>query len=160
MPLYPLICRFSQVVKGEHFTAQVRGDARVLIEQVDHEWVCSGVLPGGLAEVGASPGEAYAAFRQFLGQILQEHADESRTMAEFRHAAEGFLGNMNRANDERWKDAVSALRSGAITPAHGMETLPRKAAEEVEAIQVDASTVLTEIRESPALAMSPESRAA
>jgi len=106
MPLYPLICRFSQVVTGEHFTARVRGDARVLIEQVDGEWVCSGVLPGGLSDVGATPGEAYAAFRQFLGQILQDHAEESATMADFSSAAVAFLGNLNRVNDSRWTEAV------------------------------------------------------
>lgn len=160
MALYPLICRFSQVVKGEHFTAQVRGDARVLIEQVGDEWVCSGVLPGGLSEVGATPGEAYAAFRQFMGQILQDHADESGTMADFRRAAEEFMGNLNRSNDARWQDAVLALRTGAVTPTDGMEMLPKRAAEDVAAIQVDASAVLTEIRESPALAMEPSSEAA
>lgn len=144
MSPYPIIISFVQTVRGQGFIARVHGDARVLIELVENEWICSGVEPGGLSEAGNDPRQAGLAYRLLLGQTLNDLAAEARNLVEFRAQASMVISTVHRENLKRWDEAVAAFRCAQEPPADGVEDLPRKQAESVRKIVIETKAMEVE----------------
>jgi hypothetical protein len=141
LPLYPVIISFVQTVRGQNFIARVHGDARVLIEEQDGEWICSGVNPGGISESGATPRDAGLAFRHVLGVVLNDLSEAAGDFSQFRLEATQFVETLHDANLAKWREAVSSFRTGQAQPNDGVEDLPRRSAESVKGIRIETAAL-------------------
>lgn len=131
---YPLLFTYRDIVLGARFAAEVTVRGRALMADEGDGWWMYGVNPGGLAEGGATAGEANAKFRHSLFVVLSDWIDEASTFEEFRIRVEHFFGDCDAATIGEWGAAVTAVREGRIDAP-----LPRVRAEDapirVEIIQ-------------------------
>lgn len=151
MALYPLMFSFSQPVQGSGFAAHVHGDGRAIVEFEDGEWWCSGVAPGSLTASGTTPAEAYVAFRSLLRQLLEDLAAEAGSYDYFVRDARALLDTVNRPNARQWEEALDALQSGKLKPAHGVEKFERRKATKLEPIAIERLERMATLPEGAAL---------
>jgi hypothetical protein len=136
MSCYALIFSFAENVKTARFEARVRGDGRALAELADGEWWCHGVEPGGLTDSGSTPAAAFANFRRTLGHVLEELADGSENFADFNKGVQAFFGEVDRAEEQRWNEALERIRRG-VAVEEPMDSFKRVNADERRRIVVD-----------------------
>jgi hypothetical protein len=135
---YPLIYTFRDDVRGRGFLAEVsvRGRAR-LVEEDDGWWIY-GVEPGGIAEGGSNPHEAYLQFRQAFREVLFDIAEEALGFEEFKRETERVVREVSEPEDADWWKAVQLLRSGALsTEAPLVDSLRREPAENHSEVAVE-----------------------
>ncbi len=120
MNSYPLIFKFKDMIAGPGFLAGVQIEGRVLMveEKEDgvSEWWLNGVSPGGIAQEGATPQEAYLNFREFFRGVLEDLAVAAGNFNEFQKSVDSFILTENKAQAAIWTETRNAIRSGSLKP--------------------------------------------
>lgn len=116
MKLYPIIFGpHGGLVAGKGFVARIVIRGRCLLEQTGEDFFSVlGVNPGAVAGDGANMGEAHHDFLENVRLNVYSIADEASDFAELKARVEEFVQATNRPNEERWKAAVQAVRSGQV----------------------------------------------
>jgi len=140
MKHYPLIFGpHGGLVAGNGFIAHISIRGRCLLEETDPEFVSVlGVNPGAVAGDGTNMGEAYQDFLENVRLNVVGIAAEAHDYAEFKALVESFVHGTNRPNENLWRAAVAAVRTGEID----LEGVRREDADsafwvEVEPVAVD-----------------------
>ena len=126
---YSMIFTFRDDVNGQGFLARVTARGRALMVYEGDAWWLYGVEPGGMAAYGDTPAEAYFCFRETFKKILFDIVSDIQDFKEFETQARSFFREIDRKEEERWKEALAALRSG-IVPEKPFDSLPRKSADD------------------------------
>lgn len=117
MANYPLMFTFRDAVSGNGFLAGVTLSGRALmVKEGEQDWCIYGVRPAGIAETGVTPQEAYLRFRNRYKDVLFDIAEESRDYETFRRETERFYYEPSADEEQRWEEAVEALRCGKVVP--------------------------------------------
>ncbi len=146
MDAYPLIFKFKDLIAGPGFLAGVQIEGRVLMaeekEDENSEWWLYGVSPGGIAQEGATPQEAYLNFREFFRGVLEDLAVNAGNFADFQKSVNNFVTEENKAQAAIWKETRNAIRSGALKPDGAFSSLDKitddAPARVVACVQLDA----------------------
>ena len=146
MNFYPLIFKFKDLIAGPGFLAGVQIEGRVLMveekEEGHSEWWLYGVSPGGIAQEGATPQEAYLNFREFFRGVLEDLAVAAGNFADFQKSVNNFVLDENKAKATIWMDTRNAIRSGALKPDGAFSNLDKitedAPAKVVACVQLDA----------------------
>jgi len=134
---YPLLFTIRELISGNGFLAGVIGRGRCLMvnEGPDEGRWLYGVQPGGIAESGETPQEAYLRFVVALRNALADMAALSPDFDTFHESAISFFCEIDREDQGRWDAAVAKVRSGAaVEPS--LSSLPRERAETPCEVQV------------------------
>lgn len=134
---YPLIFRFSQLVKCDAYTARVHGDGRVLADLVDDEWYCSGVQPGGQVGCGDTVQGAYAEFRHELMLVLEQLGEDHKSFAEFEKGVNLLFSGRNGVKEVAWLAAVEAFRCGDATRGEELSGIDQIRVDELKGVTID-----------------------
>ncbi len=127
MNTYPLVFSCREVVAGENFTAAIDIAGRALLEFDGDEWTVAGVDPGGLADCGSTPQEAYQYFRLTLKSILVDCADSNpQDFAAFSSAVRSFAATKNVATEALWEAARQEIKQGAQLNDPFAASLPKR----------------------------------
>ena len=127
MAEYPVMFTFKEVVSGNGFLAGITLSGRALIEKEgDSEWYVYGTHPGGIADTGTSPMEAFSNFRNKFKTVLFDIAEESANFGAFKAEVERFYRECGKDEEARWNAAARALRSGEFVPEAPLSNLPRQ----------------------------------
>lgn len=119
---YPQLFGFRRLVLGDGFVAGVQMSGRgLLVEEGSEGFWMYGVNPGSAAGHGEDRAEAVADFRERLWSVLVDLAGEAEDFDGFRSLAEEFFYAVDEAEEERWEQAVLAVREGRVE-----SDLPRK----------------------------------
>ncbi|MEW6324893.1 MAG: hypothetical protein AB1515_05855 [Nitrospirota bacterium] len=129
MPEYPVMFKVKDAVAGNGFLAGVLLSGRATIREDYGKWWVYGVCPGGIAESGSTPEEAFLRFRETYRSVLFDLAEESATYNDFRSAVESFYSQINEAEKENWESAFQAMRASTIPLEGFFSTLPKRAPE-------------------------------
>lgn len=121
----PLLFGFRDAVAGNGFMASVHLNGRALMEFEDGEWWVSGVEPGGILASGATPHEAYAAFREAVRTVLFDSASLTENFAAFERDVQALAGQKNEVAETRWEQARGDIRGGAEPDNEFAAGLPR-----------------------------------
>lgn len=128
---YPLMFTFHDAVSGKGFLSGVSVWGRALMcKEADGEWWIYGVHPGGMADKGGTPQEAFAKFRASYTTVLYDIAEESGSYEAFQKEVQRFYHECSPDGEAQWDNAVKALRSGEIKPEAPFSELPRRTPEE------------------------------
>lgn len=126
---HPLMFTFRDVISGDGFLAGVTLSGRALMEFEEGRWCIYGVRPGAIAESGVTPQEAFMRFRNRYKEVLFDIAEECRKFEAFKGEVERFYAQPDQDEERRWDNALTAIRSGKMSPEAPFSDLPRKAAE-------------------------------
>jgi hypothetical protein len=126
---YPIIFTINDVVATSSALIDVRACGRALMAEEDGAWWLFGVEPGGIADSGASPQEAFLRFTETFKKALCEIAEDAGNFERFEVAARAFFTEADGVEADRWRTAVATLRAGAQVPAP-FSTLPIQPAEQ------------------------------
>jgi predicted RNase H-like HicB family nuclease len=127
---YPLIFTFGESVGAPRFMAGVSGSGRALmVQEGDGSWWLYGVEPGGIAGRGDSPQEAHLKFVEALKGVLLDIAADMSSFQAFEQQVQKFFKENDRKEEARWREALEAIRSGALRPEAPFSGLPRQSAE-------------------------------
>jgi hypothetical protein len=135
MTAYPLLFMSTDVVKAGSFEAGVMVDGRALMVREDGEWWCSAVAPGGWAETGRSPQEAFQRFMGAYRELLRTMAATARDYPALRREVARLGRNTNEADARLWTKALDALRAGRA-PEAPFDALPRRPGEGPGSVRV------------------------
>ena len=137
--VHPLLSTQRHVIAGRDFIARVEADGCRVGVQSDEEgaWWVLGVEPGGLAETGATPGEAYLRFSEAFKDVLSDLAEDAGDFDAFRVAVETFVHEVNRQTEVEWRTAAEAFRKGLVRPEPPFDTLPKKSADTPCTVKVE-----------------------
>lgn len=125
--MYPLFFSFQDVVSGNGFLAGVAVRGRVLmVREDDGAWWLYGVEPGAIAASGETPQEVYANLHAAFKSVLFDIAAEASTYHQFKEAVERFFNEVDAAEEARWTEARTAIRSGALVPEQPISALPKE----------------------------------
>ncbi|HUO57902.1 MAG TPA: hypothetical protein VMV05_06965 [bacterium] len=146
MNAYPLIFKFKDMIAGPGFLAGVQIEGRVLMveEKEDgvSEWWLNGVSPGGIAQEGATPQEAYLNFREFFRGVLEDLAVSTGNFVEFQKSVNNFIMTENKVQAAIWTETRNAIRSGSLKPDGPFSDLDKitvdAPARVIECIRLDA----------------------
>jgi hypothetical protein len=122
---YPLLFTYRDIVLGTRFAAEITVRGRALMADEGDGWWMFGVNPGGLAQGGATAGQANAEFRHSLFVVLSDWIEEAATFEEFRVRLDSFFRDCDEATVHEWEAAVAAVRDGRVDAP-----LPRVRAED------------------------------
>jgi len=134
---YPLIFTFRDDVDGEGFLARVTIRGRALMVDEGDGWWLYGVEPGGMAESGGTPHEAYQRFRRAFTAVLFETAVDAKSFDDFESEIRRFARETDQEEEARWLEVSAAIRSGEIVPEAPFDSLPRKSADLPVEVQVE-----------------------
>ncbi len=126
---HPLMFTFRDVISGDGFLAGITLSGRCLMLEEDGKWWMYGVRPGAIAEIGGTPQETFLRFRNKYKEILFDIAGERRTFETFKQEVERFFYEPDTEEERRWEDALTAIRSGSLTPPPPFSELPKEAPE-------------------------------
>lgn len=132
----PLLFTIREIVEGPGYVAGVVCDGRALmVDEGEDGWLVSGVEPGALAEFGASPLEAYSAFRHAFTDALKVLASDAYDYESYSVSLQRFFEAKDIEDDVRWQAARRQLQEGAEVDAPFKE-LPKEKAEEPRTMTV------------------------
>lgn len=127
MAHYPLMFTFRDAISGDGFLAGVTLTGRALIvKEGENEWCVYGVRPAAIAEVGATPQEAYLRFRNRYKAVLFDVAAECENYESFKKEIERFYQEPDDVEEARWEEAVKSIRSGSVIPEPPFCDLPKE----------------------------------
>jgi predicted RNase H-like HicB family nuclease len=130
MPDYPIMFTVKDAIAGNSFLAGVTMSGRATIrKEEDDKWWVYGVCPGGIAESGSTPEEAFLRFREAYRSVLFDLAEEAQTYDEFKNEVNSFYSQINEVESETWKLAFQAMRAGKVQTEGFFSTLPKYAPE-------------------------------
>jgi hypothetical protein len=130
MSCHPLLFTLRDTISGYGFLAGITLSGRALMVHEDDKWWMYGVRPGGIAESGDSVDEAFLRFRNRYKEVLFDIAAEHREFNTFKTEVERFFYEPDPQEEQRWEDAVAAIRSAAdFTPPPPFSDLPRETPE-------------------------------
>lgn len=130
MAVYPVLFTFRDAISGNGYLAGVTLSGRALMErEEDDKWWVYGVRPGAIAQVGATPNEAFLLFRNRYKEVLFDVAEESVDFDGFRAEVERFYHQPDEEEEKRWTESVAAVRAGELVPEAPFSELPREAPE-------------------------------
>jgi len=101
----------------------------LICKEDDGNWWVYGVHPGGMAQFGASPLEAFANFRTSYKTVLFDIAEEASNFDAYKTEVELFYNECGEGEEARWESAVQSLRDGTVVPEEPFSKLPRHAPE-------------------------------
>ena len=102
---------FRDKVSGNGFLANIEAVGRLLAVQEEEEtWWMNGVQPGGIAEGGKNPEEAYAKFRETYRAALFDIALEEADFNGFKSQVENFFNDVCSQTQIEWWDAVEQVK--------------------------------------------------
>ncbi|OFW14746.1 MAG: hypothetical protein A3H27_03410 [Acidobacteria bacterium RIFCSPLOWO2_02_FULL_59_13] len=129
---HPLMFTFRDMISGEGFLAGITCSGRALMLHEDDKWWMYGVRPGAIADSGDTAPEAFFHFRNRFKEVLFDIASDFKTFEEFKLGVENFFGERSATDEDeqRWEEAVKAIRSGQLTPEAPFSQLKRQAPEE------------------------------
>ena len=127
---HAIVFSFRDTVEGSGFLARVTTQGRALIASDDDSWWVYGVQPGAIADSGDSPQGAYAAFRQAFTKVLFDFASGAESFDKFEQEVQSFFEAVDASEEDRWRAAVEALRSGEQEPEAPFDQLARLNADE------------------------------
>jgi hypothetical protein len=112
----PLLLNFREVLFGNGIVLEVHAvNGRALcVHETDGHWIY-GVNPGGMSAFGEDAASARREFRATFSGTMREIATECASFDEFENAVKDFFRDTNRGYQQAWLDAVSVVRSGAIS---------------------------------------------
>lgn len=117
MANYPLMFTLRDTVSGNGFLAGVTLTGRALMtKESDGKWWVYGVRPGGIAEVGTTPQEAFLRFRNTYKNVLFDMVEGAADYRAFHAAVEDFYFQPDDEEEDRWQSAFYAIRSGNFIP--------------------------------------------
>jgi hypothetical protein len=141
-----LLYSLSVAVPGRDFVAGVRVQARALMRAEDDQWWMSGIELGGVSDYGATPMQAYVAFKACLNEALTEVAQDAEGYEAFCADAENLFRDKNVLYEQRWLAARAAIRDGSIDPGPAFADLPRERGEPRVDIRVQLIATLEAAR--------------
>ncbi|MGD1210937.1 MAG: hypothetical protein ABR973_06220 [Candidatus Acidiferrales bacterium] len=113
MPNYPVMFKIREVINGEGYLAGVTLTGRGLfVKEDDDNWWLYGVRPGAIADFGTTPQEAFGKLQERYRNLLFDIAEEASTFEKFKSEVEKFYEQPNAEEEERWSEALHAIRSG------------------------------------------------
>jgi len=111
---FPLILTIVHDMKVAGEPVRVITKARALMEQIEGEWWCHGVEPGGMtAQVGPDPAPAFASFKKELGKVLEDLAEDCDSTKDFQAVAEAFVLRTDIVELAKWEKARAIIREGS-----------------------------------------------
>ena len=126
---HPLMFTFRDAISGEGFLASVTLCGRaVMIADEGKQWIY-GVEPGGIAESGDTPHEAFLCFRNRYKEILLDMVEECETFSGFKREVERFSVECDTEDKARWESSLEAIRAGHLKVPHPFSDLPKKSPE-------------------------------
>jgi hypothetical protein len=132
----PLLFTIREIVEGPGFVAGVVCDGRALmVDEGEECWHVSGVEPGALSEIGPSPLEAYALFRQAFTDALKVLATDAYSYEAYAASLQRFFDYKDVEDEQRWQAARRKLQEGEEVDAPFKE-LPKEKAEERRSLKV------------------------
>jgi hypothetical protein len=124
---HPLIFTLNDKVSGDGFLAGITLTGRALmVKEDDGKWWIYGVRPGAIAESGNTPQESFAQFRTRYREVLFDMANDCKTFSAFKREVERFVKEVDAEEEERWNDALIAIRSCSGPLPEPFSTLPRE----------------------------------
>lgn len=129
----PLMFTFRDAISGNGFLAGITSSGRALVmQEEDGRWWMYGVRPGAIAESGENPQETVLNFRNRHKEVLFDMAAECKDFEEFKHAVERFFYEPDAIgeDEQKWEEAVKAIRSGKLIPPEPFSKLKREAPED------------------------------
>lgn len=129
MPDYPVMFTIKDTIAGNGFLAGVTMSGRATIRPDDGKWWVYGVCPGGIAESGSTPEEAFLRFRETYRYVLFDLAEESKTFDDFKKEVNSFYSQINEVEKESWDLAFQAMRAGKVPLDEFFSTLPKRTPE-------------------------------
>ena len=112
---WPLLFSYTKLVKVSSFHAmvEIEGALVATFDPADGRCWLDGVYPGGAAAGGAGVDQAYANFTEFIGGIIEDEANECRTLAAFRERLRSFMTSTDEITVGGWNEGVLKVRGNA-----------------------------------------------
>lgn len=131
MTNYPVMFTFRDAVSGNGFLSGVTLSGRALIvrEPDEGNWWVYGVRPAPIAESGSTPLEAFANFRNAYKNVLFDVAEEAESFDAFKREVEKFYYEPDYDEENRWIEAVKAIRSGTVSMEPPFTEIPKESPE-------------------------------
>jgi hypothetical protein len=131
MTNYPVMFTFRDAVSGNGFLSGVTIGGRALIvhEPEDQNWRIYGVRPAPIAESGKTPLEAFANFRNAYKNVLFDFAESAATFEAFKQSTEQFYAEPDNDEENRWLEALQAIRAGNVPIEASLKDVPKEAPE-------------------------------
>lgn len=107
---HPLIFTIRDAISGRGFLAGVTVRGKGIMLHEFGEWWFYGVRPGAIAACGATPSEAFGAFRTRFLETMFDFAEEADSFSKFRERAEAFYHQPEPAQEELWEGALALVR--------------------------------------------------
>jgi hypothetical protein len=129
MKAYPLIFKFTRPIKTDNYHVVVSTRGRILMKQEFEKWWVYGVAPGGLAESGESPKEAYFNFMNSFWEIIQDISCEQQDYFSFMNDTNSFIKTASHPEEEEWQEARNTVRSNQMEsddPFNDLEKITRE----------------------------------
>ena len=125
MTHYPIMFTWRDVVSGNGYLAGVTlyGTA-LMAKEDDDKWWSYGVRPGAIADFGETPPEALNKFHERYKMVLYDIAEAALDFDAFRNEVEKFYNQPDREEEERWLQAVLAIRRGKVEVVTPFNALP------------------------------------
>ncbi|HEY4933909.1 MAG TPA: hypothetical protein VII23_20280 [Terriglobales bacterium] len=124
---HPLIFTLRDTISGDGFLAGITLSGRALmVKEDDGKWWTYGVRPGALAESSTTPEESFARFRNRYKEVLFDTAHDCKKFADFKREVERFLNEADAEEEQRWNDALAAVRGCSGPLLEPFSKLPRE----------------------------------
>ena len=135
---YPMIFTIRELVSSQNFMAGITASGRALmVKEGDGAWWLYGVEPGGIAETGVSPQEAYLRFVEAFKAILSDIATGVAEFEKFQESVKHFFHEADESEGMRWQQALDAIRSGTLVPGQPFSSLPKQPADTPRFVSVE-----------------------
>jgi len=115
MTHYPIMFTWRDVVSGNGYLAGVTLSGTALMtKEDDGKWWAYGVRPGAIADFGETPQEALNKFHERYKMVLYDFAGEALHFERFKNEVEKFYNQPDQEEEDRWLQAVLAIRNGKV----------------------------------------------
>lgn len=147
MERYPLIFKFKELISGPGYLGYVKVAGRVLMaKEEDGSWWLYGVNPGGIAQTGATPNEAYFNFREFFKGVLEDFAADSNNFSDFKEKVKRYIMQKDEKEESLWQEIRDSIRNGRLVsqePFSSMKRITDEAPASVECDRMDKGHIWT-----------------
>jgi hypothetical protein len=127
MTHYPIMFTWRDVVSGHGYLAGVTLYGTALItKEDDGKWWAYGVRPGAIADFGETAQEALSKFHERYKMVLYDFAGEVTNFDAFKNEVEKFYTQPDQEEEDRWMQAVLAIRNGKVDVEAPFNALPRE----------------------------------
>lgn len=126
---HPLVFTLQDAIAGCGFLAGITVYGSALMQYEDGKWWMYGVRPGGIAESGDTPEEAFLHFRNRYKEVLFDIAEEANDFASFKAEVQGFFDAVDEEEQRRWNRALEIVRKNNSSIPKQFSDLPRKNAD-------------------------------